>query len=104
LPTSRSSAAIRASYLLKQIGGCRIFLELASFVLLNPDPDQVSVSVIALGEPVKRLAGQELLSDLALELDAVGAVLGHGLPFFRKPGPTVNSLSPSSVEPVRARS
>jgi len=40
---------------------------------------------MALGEPVKRLAGQELLSDLALEFDAVRALFGLGLPSFESP-------------------
>ena len=40
---------------------------------------------MALGEPMQGLAGQELLRDLALELDAVGAVLGHGLSSFESP-------------------
>jgi hypothetical protein len=46
------------------------------------DPDQVSADVVAVGKPVKGFAAQELLSDLALELDAVCAVLGRGLPSF----------------------
>jgi hypothetical protein len=37
---------------------------------------------VAVGKPVKGFAAQELLSDLALELDAVCAVLGRGLPSF----------------------
>jgi len=62
--------------LLEQIGGGRIFVKVAGFVLLNPDPDQVSADVVAFGEPMNRFAGQKLLSDLALELDAVrGAAL-----------------------------
>src|SRR5271169_4951807 len=60
-------------------------MKVAGLVLLNPDPNQVSADVVALGEPVKGLAGQELLSDLALELDALRAVLGHGLPSFESP-------------------
>ena len=40
---------------------------------------------MAVGKPVKGFAGQELLSDLALELDAVCAVLGRGLPSFESP-------------------
>src|SRR5271155_2257281 len=60
-------------------------MKVAGLVLLNPDPNQVSADVVALGEPVKGLAGQKLLSDLALKLDAVRAVLGHGLPSFESP-------------------
>jgi len=40
---------------------------------------------VSFGEPVKRLAGQELLSDLALEFDAVRALFGLGLPSFESP-------------------
>jgi hypothetical protein len=73
LPTRRSSAAIRASYW-EQIGSGGILVEVAGLGLLNPDADQVPANVASFGEPVKRLAGQELLSDLALEFDAVRAV------------------------------
>jgi len=34
---------------------------------------------------MERLSGEKLLGDLALELDAVGAVLGHGLSSFESP-------------------
>src|ERR1700722_18920129 len=74
----------------------------SGLVLLNPDPDQVSTDVVALGEPIQGLAGQELLSHLALEFDAVRAVLGHGLPSFESParwsilaGPTVRPKGPT---------
>jgi hypothetical protein len=47
------------------------------------------------------LAGQEFLNDLALEFDAVRAVLSHGLPAFESParwsilaGPTVRPRGP----------
>jgi hypothetical protein len=61
--------------LLEQIGsGLGVLVEVAGLGLLNPDPDQVPANVGSFGEPVKRLAGRELLSDLALEFDAVRAV------------------------------
>jgi hypothetical protein len=41
------------------------------------------------------LAGQKFLRDLALELDAVRAVLGHGLPSFESPVPRSMALSPA---------
>src|SRR5271170_7547907 len=79
-------------------------MKVAGLVLLNPDPNQVSADVVALGEPVKGLAGQELLSDLALELDAVRAVLRHGLPSFESPArrsilsrPTVRPEGPTPI-------
>jgi hypothetical protein len=34
---------------------------------------------------VQRLAGQKLLCDLALDYDAMGSVLGHGLSSFESP-------------------
>jgi hypothetical protein len=40
---------------------------------------------MTLGEPMKGLASQKLLNNLALELNAVRAVLGHGLPSFESP-------------------
>jgi hypothetical protein len=60
--------------LLEKIGGLGVLVEVAGLVLLNPDPDQVPANVVSFSEPVKRLAGQEFLSDLALEFDAVRAV------------------------------
>ena len=57
--------------LLKKIRRGRVFVKGAGLVLLDPDPDQVSTDVVALGEPMQGLAGQEFLSDLALEFDAV---------------------------------
>ncbi len=47
--------------LLEKIGGLCVLIEAAGLVLLNPDPDQVPADVVSFGEPVKRLAGQELL-------------------------------------------
>ena len=44
--------------LLEQIRRGSILIEVAGLVLLNPDPDQVTTDVMALGEPVKGLAGQ----------------------------------------------
>jgi hypothetical protein len=69
--------------LLEQIGSDRVFVKVAGFVLLHPDPDQIAADVVALGKPMQGLAGQKLLSYLALELDAVRAVLG--LPSFESP-------------------
>jgi hypothetical protein len=71
--------------LLEKIGSGGILVEVAGFVLLNPDPDQVPAHVVSFGESMKGLAGQELLSDLPLKLDAVRAVPGHGLPPFESP-------------------
>ena len=51
--------------LLKKIRRGRVFVKDAGLVLLNPDPDQVSTDVVALGEPMQGLAGQEKRSDLA---------------------------------------
>jgi hypothetical protein len=52
--------------LLKKIRPGRVFVKGAGLILLNPDPDQVSTDVVALGEPTQGLAGQEFPSDLAL--------------------------------------
>jgi hypothetical protein len=87
---------------LEKIGALSVLIEVAGLVLLNPDPDQVTADVMSFGEPMKGLAGQEFLSDLALELDAVRAVLGQGLPSFESParwsipvGPTVRPKGPT---------
>ena len=71
--------------LLEQIGSRGILIEVAGLGPLHPDPDQVSADVMALGEPMKGLAAKKLLSDLALEFDAVCAVLGHRLSSFESP-------------------
>src|SRR5271156_5584949 len=82
-------------------------MKVAGLVLLNPDPNQIAADVMALGEPVKGLAGQKLLSDLALELDAVRAVLGHGLPSFESPArrsiPIRPIVRPKGPTPVLGR-
>jgi hypothetical protein len=49
---------------------------------------------------MKSLAGQEFLSDLALELNAVRAGFGYGLPSFESPAqahnrPTVRPKGPT---------
>jgi hypothetical protein len=74
--------------LLEKIGSGGMLVEVAGHVLLNPDLDQVSADVMALGEPMKGLASQKLVSNLTLELDAVRAVLGHWPSSFESPGPS----------------
>src|ERR1700722_13079386 len=49
-----------------------------SLKLLDPDSDQVARDVVALGETVECFARNEVQGDLSFELDAMGAVLGHG--------------------------
>ena len=90
--------------MLEQIGSGHVFVKGAGFVFLNPDPDQIAADVVALGERMQGLAGQEFLSDLVLELDAMRAVLGHGLPSFQSPvrwsilvSPTVLPQGPTPI-------
>ena len=45
---------------------------------LRISADQVARDVVAFGETVECLAGNEVLGDLSFELDAMGAVPGHG--------------------------
>jgi hypothetical protein len=52
---------------------------------LAPDADQVTGDLVALGKSIQGLASQILLRHLALELDGIAVVLGHGLS-PRKPG------------------
>ena len=54
---------------------------------------------MAPGKPMKGLAGEELLRNLTLELDAVGAVLGHGF----HPLKARHTRSIPCASPVRAR-
>lgn len=51
---------------------------------------------MTLCKAVQGLAGDELLRDLAFEIDAVTAVLCHGLSLFENPASLVNSSSQSS--------
>jgi hypothetical protein len=50
----------------------------ASFILLNPDANQLTRDIMPLGKRVQALPGNELLRDLPLELNAVGTLSGHG--------------------------
>src|SRR5205823_6914658 len=67
-----------------------------SLVLGDPDFNQVAADAVALGERMGRLSAQELLHDLALELDRMCAVLGHGLS-PRKPGSVSRFSGPLPV-------
>jgi hypothetical protein len=55
-----------------------VLFEGADLVLLNQDPDQIAAHIVALLEPVERLAGEKLSGDLTLEFDAVGAGFAIG--------------------------
>src|SRR5262249_13809414 len=48
------------------------------FVLGHPDADQIAGEIVTLRQRMQRLACNVFLSDLTLEFDAVGVVLGHG--------------------------
>ena len=45
----------------------------------HPDSNEVARDVVSVGERTQHLARNEVLDDLPFELDAVGAVLAHGL-------------------------
>ena len=63
----------------QQVGRFHLVVELAALILLDPDTDQVTADVIALGQTLKAdLTGQELLGDLPLERDRVCAMPCHG--------------------------
>ena len=81
-PGSRGScsAAIFALYSLQQIRGLERVIESARFLLRHPDPDEVRRNIAASCQTLKGFAAEELLDYLALELNAVAAVSGHGLP------------------------
>jgi hypothetical protein len=72
--------------LLEQIGGLDVLVEGARLILLNPDADQIAANIVALREPVQRLAGEKLLGDLTLEFDAVCGAWPWAS-FFRPRGP-----------------
>lgn len=50
----------------------RPLLEGTDVALLTPDADRIAAYIVALREPVRRLAGEKILGDLTLEFDAVG--------------------------------
>src|SRR3546814_15894216 len=59
---------------LDHVGRRRVLVERAGLVLLDPDADQVARDVVTLRQTVQRLAGEKLLRDLTLEVDAMGTV------------------------------
>src|SRR4029453_7657984 len=89
------AAAVRVG---AQSGGPRVPVDPASLVLGDPDFNQVAADAVALGERMGRLSAQELLHDLALKLDRMCAVLGHGLS-PRKPGSVSRFSGPLPVHP-----
>src|SRR6516162_2850304 len=93
LPTRRSRAAMRASYSASTSAGRRVAVEPTGLELGDPDLNQIAADPVAPGEGVQWLPTQKFLDDLALELDRMRAVLGHGLS-PRKPG-SVSRFSPS---------
>src|SRR5512132_3194329 len=82
---------------LQQVGSSRILVEGAGLVLRDPDADQIARDVVALGETMERLTGDELLRHLPLEPDAVTPVLGHRPSSSEGPAYRVNS--PPSICP-----
>src|SRR5215470_4124656 len=77
-PTMRSNAAIFASYSWSRSAAWASSSKAAGFILLNPDPDQLTRDIMPLGKRIQALPGNELLRDLPLELNAVGTLSGHG--------------------------
>jgi hypothetical protein len=73
----RSNAATGFVFL-EKIGSLGVFVQGAGFILLNPDPDQLTRNIMSLGKRVQALPGNEFLRDLPLERDAVGTLSGHG--------------------------
>jgi hypothetical protein len=75
---------------LEQCGRSRALFEGASLGFPDPHPDRVTRQVVALGQAVQGLVGKVILRDSAFEVDAVGAVLHHGLqsPRARQPRST----------------
>ena len=71
--------------LFDQISGDCVLVQRAGLEPLNPDADQISRQIMSFRQAVERLAGDKLLRDLALELEAMGAVVGHGLLSFESP-------------------
>src|SRR5262249_32543306 len=98
-PANETLESRNARLILGQhIGGRRVAVEPTGLGLGDPDLNQIAADPVAPGEGVQWLPTQKFLDDLALELDRMRAVLGHGLS-PRKPG-SVSRFSPSpSVHP-----
>ena len=67
--------------LLHQVSSLGVIVERSLLKLADPDADQVAGQVMPLCQPMQGLAADELLGNLAFELDAVIAVLNHGFQF-----------------------
>src|SRR5260370_25842316 len=80
-----------------------VFVQGAGFILLNPDPYQLTRDIMPLGKRVQALPGNELLRDLPLELNAVGTLSGHGFHPF-KAQLTLSNHQPSNCPAPRAHS
>ena len=91
----RDSRDLRLKFL-EKTGGFHVFVKRAGFELRHPDADQVARDVMAPGQPVKGLASEIFLSNLSLELNTVGSVLGHGF----HPLKAQRSRSIPNVQPV----
>ena len=75
--------------------GLGVVVERDRFVLEHHYPEQVARQIVTIGQAVEGLAAEELSRQLALKLDAVGAVSGDGFPpKFRHP---LSILPPNSV-------
>src|SRR5262249_8398530 len=93
-PANETLESRNARLILGQhIGGRRVAVEPTGLGLGDPDLNQIAADPVAPGEGVQWLPTQKFLDDLALELDRMRAVLGHGLS-PRKPG-SVSRFSPS---------
>ena len=80
-------------------GRLGVLVEGAGLVLVDPDPDQGAGELVAARQAVKRLTSQILLNNLALEVDAVGAVLCHRRRSFECPTPPVKSFQAACPTP-----
>jgi hypothetical protein len=84
---------MRASYFLDQIRSASVVVQRAGLVLFDPDADQVTRKVVALGQPVKRLATQKLWATWRLNLMLWDRGLGMGVsPKARPPGQSNSGL------------
>jgi hypothetical protein len=73
--------------LAQELGRRHVLIERTGLRLVDPDPDQVARQVMASAERVQRLPGMVFGDDLALEVDAVAAVSGHGPSSSESPPP-----------------
>ena len=88
--------------ILEEVGRSDVFVEGTALISFDPDTNEIARNIMALLQSVERLVTQKLLSDLTLELDAMGSIVGHVVrPLEAQPtGQTLGPLLSASTAPL----